>query len=214
MKKLISLTLVIIMLSAALASCAAAPKATAAISANIRVTSSDALDAATWLTERLGDKLTSRVVLGIDGEAYGVDVSSLEADGYIVRDLGGETALFARTSDGLDRAARKYAKMVESDAVADVTYHEGYRVKRVELAGRDISEYTVYAGDETLLLSAAKEFASYIKTACGAEVAVSTGTPAAPYIVLGFVHDETLSSCGYRWNVTDKGLTFECSDAY
>ena len=71
--------------------------------------SSDADDAAAWLTERLGDKLTGKVVLGTDASAYGVDVSALEADGYIIRSFGGETALFARTAEGLDRAARRYA---------------------------------------------------------------------------------------------------------
>ena len=213
MKKLLALTLAAVFIASVLTACGE-PK-NAAVGANVRITSSDAAGTAAWLTERLGDALTDRVVIGTNADGYGFDLSPLEADGYVIRDLGGEVAIFAKTESGLDLAAREYAKAVErGEAIGDVTYHEGYRVGRVELAGRDVSEYTIYAGDEGYLLSAAKELASYIKTACGAEVAVSTAAPAAPYIALGYVHDEALSTCGYRWNVTDDGLTFECSDSY
>ena len=60
MKRLISLILAAIMLVAVLASCAGTP--TASYKSNIRLTSSDAADAAAWLTERLGNKLTDRIV--------------------------------------------------------------------------------------------------------------------------------------------------------
>ena len=214
MKRLLSLTLVAIILAAALASCAVAPKTTA-IGANIRLTSSDAQDASVWLTERLGDKLTDRVVLGTNADGYALDLSALEDDGYFIRSFGSEVALFARTADGLDRAVRKYARTVESGAaVADVTYHEGYRVGRIEIAERDISEYTIYCEDEPHILAAAREFADRIKQACGAELAVSTDAPAAPYIALRFVRDAALSTCGYRWSVNADGLTLECSDGY
>ena len=214
MKKLLALTLAVIMLAAALASCAGG-SASSAIGANVRVTSSDAGDAAAWLTDRLGDKLTDRVVLGTDADAYGIDVSDLEDDGYIIRSLGGEIALFARTADGLDRAARKYAKSVEAGiACGDVTYHEGARIKELRLAGRDISSYTIYCEDETYLKNAAAELASRLKTACGAELDVETGEPTAPYILLKYVRDESLRYVGYRWSVGEDGLTIECSVKY
>ena len=223
MKRLIALSVAAIMLAAALAGCAS-PQTSAAISTNIRTTSSDALDAAAWLTERLGDKLTDRVVLGTDADGYGVDVSALEDDGYFIRSFGREDVftrsfgredvLFAKTVDGLDRAARKYAKMVETNSVADVTYHEGARVKRLTLAGRDISEYTVFCEDEKYMLASANEFAARIKQANGAELAVVTGEPSAPYILLKYVHDESLANVGFRWSITADGLTIECSDKY
>ncbi|MBO4868115.1 MAG: DUF4838 domain-containing protein, partial [Clostridia bacterium] len=170
---------------------------------------------AAWLTTRLGDKLTDKVVLGTDASEYGVDVSSLENDGFFIRNLGSEVALFARTTDGLDRAARKYAKAVESGlAVEDETYHEGYRIKRIDIAGRDISEYTIYCENDKYMLDAAKELAERIDEATGVTLAVSTDTPFAPYIALTYVHDDDLSTVGYRWNVTDDGLTIECSDGY
>ena len=213
MKRLISLILAAIMLVAALASCAGTP--TASYKSNIRLTSSDAADAAAWLTERLGNKLTDRIVLGTDADGYGVDVSTLESDGYFIRALDSEVALFARTTDGLDRAVRKYAKTVEAGSSAeDVTYHEGYRVKRIEIAGRDISEYTVYYEDDKYMTAAATLFTSKIAEACGAELAVSTSDPAEPYISIRYAHDEELGLVGFRWSVTDEGLTLECSDDY
>ena len=212
MKKELSLMLAALMLASLLCSCAGTR--TDAIAANVRVTSSDASDAAAWITERLGE-IPDRLVLGTDASAYGIDVSALETDGYIIRDLGGEVALFARTADGLDRAARRYAKAAESGAkIGDVTYHEGYRVKQIEIAGRDISEYTVYCADDARLISAAKELSARIAEANGVSLTVSTDEPRAPYIALCYVHDESLSTVGYRWSVTEDGLTVECSDGY
>ena len=215
MKRLISLFLAAVMLAAALASCAASPQARASFAANIRLTSSDAADAAEWLTDRLGDKLTDKLVIGTDADGYGVDVSALEADGYVIRALGDEVALFARTPDGLDRAVRKYAKTVEAGSSAeDVTYHEGYRVKRIEIAGRDISEYTIYCEDDEPMKSAAEELASRIAQANGAALSVSTVEPSAPYIALKYVHDDALGNVGHRWSVTEEGVVIECSDGY
>ena len=213
MKRTLALTLAAIMLAAALTSCAGVTEESA-INANIRVTSSDATDAAAWLNDRLGDKLTDRVVLGTSADGYGIEVSAFEADGFVIRRLGGEVALFARTADGLDRAARKYAKMVEAGAVTDVTYREGYRVKRIELAGRDISKYTIYCENEPNMLAAAKELSSDLTRACGAALAVSTETPAAPYIALRYVHEDALGYVGHRFSVGEDGAVIECSDKY
>ena len=217
MKRLPALALAFLILIASLASLVSCAGTTfaPAISANIRLTSSDGESAAAWLSARLGDKLTDSVVLGTDADGYGVSLDALEADGYFIRSLGGEVALFARTADGLDRAARKYAKMVEAGAVTDVTYHEGYRVKRITIAGRDISEYTVYYEDDARLKSAAaNELVPRIKEACGASLPAFALEPAAPYIALRYVHDDSQRNVGYRWSVTEDGLVIECSDKY
>ena len=214
MKRTLSLILAAVMLAAVLASCAASPKALSP-NANVHLTSSDAADAAAWLSSRLGEHLTERVVLGTNADGYGVDLSTLEDDGYVIRARGKEAALFARTADGLDRAVRKYAKAVESGTViADETYHEGARIKSLKIAGRDMSEYTIYSENAPYLVTAAKELSSYIKSACGASLPVASGEPAAPYIALKYVHDDALSTCGYRWRVSEDGLTLECSDGY
>ena len=211
MKKPLSLILAVILLASVLASCATSP---AALDPRITVTSSDASDAAAWLSDRLGDRLTDRIVLGTATDGYGVDVSALEDDGYVIRSLGDEIALFAKTSQGLDRAARKYAKMAEAGTVEDVTYHEGCRVKRIEIAGRDIAEYTIFCENEPYMLSAANELSARIAEACGARLAVSSAEPAAPYIAFGYVRDEALGNVGHRWSVADGGVTIECSDKY
>ena len=215
MKKTICILLAALMLAASLAGCAASSRTAAAISARIRVTSSDAADAAAWLDARLGDKLTDRVVLGTSADGYALDLSTLEDDGFFIRSFGREDVLFAKTSEGLDRAVRKYAKMVESGAaVTDVTYHEGARIKALRIAGRDISEYAIYAENEPNMLIAANDFASLIERACGVKPALSTAEPAAPYIALRYSDDEALGNVGYRWSVDEDGLTIECSGAY
>ena len=215
MKRTLALTLAALMLAAAVCGCTTAPTATAAISANIRMTSSDAESAAAWLSSRLGEALTERIVLGTDADGYGVDVSSLEDDGYFIRSLGDEVALFARTTDGLDRAARKYAHAVESGVrVIDETCREGARIKSLKIAGRDIAEYTVYCEDEANMLAAAGTFTARIAEACGAKLAVVTDAPATPYIAIRYVRDDALGNVGYRWSVDADGLTVECSDVY
>ena len=214
MKRIVSLAIAALFIAAALASCASV-SATVSPNAHIRMTSSDAADAAAWLDERLGERLTDAVVLGTNARDYGADLSSLEDDGYIIRSLGGEYVLFAKTTDGLDRAVRRYAKAVESGAaIGDVTYHEGYRIKRIELAGRDVSAYTIYCADDKYMPAAAEQFAARIAEANGTQLSVSTDTPAAPYIEIRYVHDDSLSTCGYRWSVDEGGLTIECSDGY
>ena len=220
MKKALALALAAIFIASVLTSCASLEQRTAqrspetTLDPKITVTSSDALDAAAWLDERL-ETIPDRVVIGTNAAEYDVDVSALEDDGYIIRDLGGEVALFARTEDGLDRAARKYAKAVEAGAaIADETYHEGYRIGAIELAGRDISEYTIYCPNEDNILASASFLAERIEEACGAKLSIEVGEKTAPYISLGYARDDALSTVGYRWTVDEGGLTIECSDGY
>ena len=212
-KKLLSLILAAIFAASALASCAASEAGT--INASIRVTSSDAEDAAAWLDARLGDAIPGRVVIGTDADGFGVDISALEDDGYVIRAAGSDTVLFARTEAGLDRAVREYAKAVEAGSpVADVTYHEGARVKRIEIAGRDVAEYTIYVPDDERVIAAANTLASDVERACGVKIPVAVGEAAAPYISLGYVHDESLGTVGYTWDVGEDGLTLGFSDKY
>ena len=184
MKKLLAFTIAVFMMTSALYGCSpAAPESK--VSDKIRTTSSDAFDAAEWLTERLGDKLTDSVVLGTNADGCGVDVSTLEEDGYFIRAIGDEVALLAKSAEGLDRAVRKYAKTIEAgDDVADVTYHEGYRVKRLTVCDTDISDFAVVTDDgaDEAMQFAASELAKYIKQACGAELAIFT---ASEFALLG-----------------------------
>ena len=212
MNRLLALILAAILLAASLASCAVAPEA--AFPPNVRLTSSDAADAAAWLAERLGERLTATVVLGTDADGYGVDVSALEADGYVIRSLGGEDVLLAKTADGLDRAVRRYAKAIESGtAIAAETYHEGARIKKLTIAGRDISEYTIVYHGDYALARAAEELRRLIEKAVGVRLAISTGD-AQRAIEIRYVHDNSLGNVGYVCAVGEDGVTLECSDAY
>ena len=211
MKRILSLTLAAIMLAAALSSCAVAPAT--AVDPHIRLTSSDASDAAAWLADRLGDRLTDSVVLGTSADGYALDLSTLENDGYFIRSLGGEIALLAKTANGLDRAARRYAKTVEAgEAVTDVTYHEGYRVERLTINGNDVSEYAIVRADDAspCVATASGELADYIEKTCGARLPELTESE---YDAAGGTHrrieitegDETLGDEGYTITVDEAG---------
>ena len=172
MKKLLALTLAALMLAAALASCAATK--TTSIPANIRVTSSDAADAAEWLAARLGE-ISDKLVIGTNTDGLNLDLRSLKDDGYLIRNLDGEIALLAKTADGLDRAARAYAKTVESgEPIADVTYHEGFRVKSLTIAGNDVSTYAIVIPDgaDKCVKNSANVLSEYVCKSCGFKLPV------------------------------------------
>ena len=214
MKKLLALILAAMTLAGLLASCASAPAASASINPHIRVTSSDASDAAAWLTARLGDKLTDSVVLGTDADGYDANVSALEDDGFFIRSCGGEDVLLAKTAEGLDRAVRRYAKSVEAgEAIADVTYHEGFRVKSLTIAGNDVSEYAIVCAteDDPCVATAAAELAAYIEKSCGASLPVFAASEyeaaeAKPARRIEITSgDETLGDEGFTINVDEAG---------
>lgn len=204
MKRIISLALVSLMLSTTVA-CAKTEPAKISSSASAEET---------FLLERLGE-IPEDIVLGDAATAaeYGVDMTDFEDDGYIIRTVGHETLLFGKTEDGLDRAVREYVKNAESGTTAPLnkTYHEGYRIDRLTVAGRDISEYTVYYPDtanENMRFAAA-ELVRLIKKATGAELTTVVGEPVLPAIELRHTDDPALKADGYRYKVTEDGLVIE-----
>ena len=158
MKRICALFLGLILLLSALSSCAARPEKH--YSDKISVSSSDAEDCAVWLTDRLGESLRDRVYISV-GDSAGFDMSSFENDGYILKRDGNGIVIAAKTSVGADIAVRKYANAVDLGKGTDfnITYHEGYRIKKLTLAGRDISEYTVvYPESDPELRSSANSY--------------------------------------------------------
>ena len=220
MKKPISLALAAIIFAAVLTSCASLERRSA-LDLKITITSSDAADAAAWLGERL-DAGAGKLVIGTNADGYGVDLSALEDDGYIIRDLGGEVALFAKTADGLDRAARKYAKAGESGAaIADETYHEGYRVKRLTIAGADISTFAVRVEGpdrdedasrlrERVESVAATAVAPLVRQMCGAELAAADD--AEHFIIFRPTVGTNRGEGTYRYAVENGDLVFEYAE--
>ena len=220
MKRLLSLILAALMLAAALTSCAV-PSASASLNANIRVTSSDALDAAAWLDARLGERLTDRVVIGTDASEYDVNVDTLESDGYVIRAIGDEVALFANDPEGLDRAVRKYAKMVEAGAVTDATYHEGARIKKLLLAGNDISTFAVRVdGDNKYVRDwVTSELAGYFCDLIGMATGFTPvlGGEAEHCIILRHVpvkERPDFKESSYNYHFEDGDLVIEFVDLY
>ena len=143
MKKIVSAALCLCMAAATLASCA--QKSEPYVSPRITVSSSAAEDSAVWLTKRLGDSLTGRIVLAVGDSANGIDMTNFEDDGFVIRTDGSSTVIASKTETGLDAAVHKYANAVDTGKAdtLDVVYHEGYRIERLTLAGNDISEYKI-----------------------------------------------------------------------
>lgn len=217
MKKILALVLSVLTVSSVLASCSG-ERAAEKYSPKITVSSSDAAESAVWLTEKLGDRLTDEVYLAV-GDAKGIDMSDFENDGYVIRTDAGNALIVGRSADGLDRGVRKYAKAVQSGTAdgLDITYHEGYRVKRLTVCGRDISEYAIVkvadvteyeplAAQESMDV-AADELQSYIEKTCGARLAIVTDHDAAPAhalrLAIGSVAD--YGDEAFSIKVTDSG---------
>ena len=226
MKKIISIILCALTLASALASCA---QRTDGLDPAIAVTSSDARANAEWLDERL-DAIPGRVVIGTDGSAYGVDVSALESDGYIIRAVGGETLIFARAAEGLDAAVRKFAKAVENgDPIADATYHEGQRIKKLTIGGRDVSEYAIKVlpgeGDHAeyvqnwVKYNVARSLQGLLAIAAGVTVtisddaAIASGESKAPEFDFVKVEETAeFSQSDFIYEVAEGRVTFTYSD--
>ena len=215
MKKTLALALAAIIFASVLTSCASLEQRSyqTALDPKITVTSSDAVDAAAWLDSRL-ETIPDRIVIGTDAAAYDVDVSALEDDGYIIRHIENEVALFARTADGLDRAARKYAKSVEAgEAIADETYHEGYRIKKLRLAGSDVSDFAIRVECRSEFFTrevtnnTAYVLSRLIKKACGFEPPV--GGEAKHYIILRQIDDPNFRESSYRYHFENGDLVIE-----
>lgn len=212
-KRVLSASLVSVMLVGAIASCAKV-ELPGGLSTNITVASSDAAKYADWLTERMDNSIPDEVVVGIgsDGD-YGVDMNDFEDDGYVIKKQGDQIVIFGKTSDGLDRGVRKYANIVDSgETVTNVAYHEGARIEELKLFGADISEFVIVYQNEynRNMQFAAEEMKRLIKIATGYDLDI-TQTPAEGAHKIEFRHtnDESLKDDGYRYFHENGSLIIE-----
>ena len=190
----------------------------------ITLASSDAATYAEWLDERL-DTIPDDVILGIGtNEAYSVDMTDFESDGYIARAIDGEVLLFGKTASGLDRAVREYAKAADVDTTADLdtVYHEGVRIKKLTIAGRDISEFSVvYDNSQPEVYNpggsgittgnaifAADEFIRLINKATGVTLLkYEQGTePEGPAVIFSYITDGSCGDNGFSYKVENGNL--------
>ena len=168
MKKLLALTLAAIFFASVLTSCAD-------ISSRQSSSNPAIASARTWLEERLGPDTPEKLIIETADAAgkYDVDMSDFESDGYYIRAEGGEVVILGATDSALDRAVRQYAKYGNPDDYS-FNYHEGYRVKKLTVCGKDISAFAIAVDDDAdeCQLFAASELAKYIEKTCGAKLAV------------------------------------------
>jgi len=215
MKEQISVIMSALLLAASLASCAAEKT-------EISSTSSGYADSS-WLEERIGT-LPDNLTVGLS-DSLGIDMTDFEEDGYIIRTEENETILCGKTETGLDIAVRKYRRAVKYGYdVAETVYHEGERIEKLTIAGRDISEYTVvythtvepvvpYTG-RTLGNGefAATEFVRLIEEATGVTLSMSESVPETPYILFEATEDtEEFGYTGFSYEVKDGNMFFRGS---
>lgn len=171
MKRKLSAILGALIIVSSIAACAPAKDAAA-------ITASGGLSVyANWLNNRLSadgriDNDTDIIIGNADtAESYGVDVSSLSDEGFIIRRTAGEdsTLIFAKTDDGVDRGVRYYANYCSDEGELNVVEGEGYRIGSITIAGVDLSEYVIVCpenADESQRF-AATELRKYLGDACG-----------------------------------------------
>ena len=198
MKKIISIILAAVLAATALASCAAVQ--------TDENTTASAADLA-WLESRLG-KVPDGLTVGL-GDSLGIDMSDFADDGYMIRSDGAETVIAAKTSDGLDRAVRKYAKAYENGTeYFDEVYHEGLPIKKLTIGGTDISEFVIvpvtpYEEIPTVV----SELRKLMKLTCGADLPVAQS--GAHSIFLEYKEDERYGETGYTYKVKDGNIHIE-----
>ena len=226
MKRILSLILASLLALSVLASCAVTPTGT-----DTPATSSEAAADVKWLRNRIGT-IPANVRVGL-ASSLGIDMTSFEDDGYMIRTENGETVVAGKNAAGLDRAVRAYAKAYEAgraDSFEEV-YHEGYRIERLTVAGRDISEYTiVYVGGTSSVVGklsgddmrsitenigktvdnsyyAATQLRRLIKQACGAELPISD-RDAAHMLKIDYLEDGKHGENGFTYEVKDGNVYF------
>ncbi|MBR4881611.1 MAG: DUF4838 domain-containing protein, partial [Clostridia bacterium] len=202
----------VLVLSSMLSSCSV-PEENKTVNSNITATSSSANEAKGILEEKLPG-LDRKVVLGTEETAssYGVDLSDFESDGYIIKSQDDSVLLFGKTADGLFTAANQFVNQYNADAIEDVSYHEGYRIEKLEIFGTDISEYVIeYPADANENMKfAVSELIQLVKKATGVELQSSVGDSGAEHVIeFRFSDDESLKNDGYRYYEESGTLVLE-----
>ncbi len=208
MKKIASVFLSSVILASVFTSCSSVPEKNTVASASSEVKTYDE-----WFETKLG-YVPENVVLGVGSSSeYGIDMTDFENDGYVLRTVGDTTVIFGKTEDGLDLAVRQYVKAAENGTVGglNAVYHEGYRVEKLTIAGRDISEYTVCypANSNENVKFAVSELVRLVEKATGVKLTATEGAPVAPAISFVVSDDASLREEGYAYTVTEDGVIFE-----
>ena len=171
-----------------------------------------------WLGDRLG-AIPDGVKIVCGENAGGLDMTTFEDDGYIIRTSGEETLIAAKAKAGLDRAVRRYAKLYENGRAGEIdeVYHEGYRIDRLTVFGHDISEYTiVIPSDATPRESfAADELQRLLAEACGATLPIVKGAATAKCFDIHDTSDPAITTeQGFRYYSDGERIVLEGHTAF
>ena len=164
---------------------------------------------ASWLKDRLGT-LPDGMQIGL-GDELGIDMSDFRDEGYIIRQSGDESVICAKTSNGLDRAVRYYAKYAPESGDFSHTYAEGKPIKSLTIAGTDISEYRIVMQNDrdNVHENAASDLVSSIEKATGAVLEVTDSTGAHNIVLKQQTEAEAeksgLGKEGFTVEVDEKG---------
>ena len=188
-----------------MASCGVSPERSS-------VTSSDGLEKyASWLGEKVGDRAKVFVGNADDAEKHGIDMTGFLPEGYIIRTEGDEVVIYGADEKGVDRAVHDYVHHI-GEGYSRV-YNEGHRVKKITLAGYDISEYAIVleADASENEKFAAEQLVKYTEKACGVVIPVTT-VHQAREIVFGDDPDGSLGDEGFTIKTTDGKLEIVCGN--
>lgn len=216
MKKILTFFITTAILLTTFSSCSLSPNDKLNISELITVSMSSASEYGIWLTERLGDEITEKLILGIgSSDSYDVDMSTFEDDGYIIRSDKDETVIFGKTEVGLDLACRRYANDIDIYGSSfETVYHEGYRIDEIRLFGKSISDFKIEypAGSDANTLFAVSELVRLVEIACGAVLPQSAGISESSSVIRFVPNSSELKNGAYRYYESNENLIFEYSD--
>ena len=176
MKRIISAVLLSALLITSAVSCGSKD---AADRTNISSTSSDCEKYAEWLQNRIGDFDGKVLVCDAERTAdYGIDLAMFRSEGYVIKNVGDQTVIAAKSDDGFDRAVRYFANNTEN--CSNVVYGENERIGQLLIAGTDISEYRIVMPQsypdgsyKDTAESAADILNFYILDACGFDLEIT-----------------------------------------
>jgi len=214
MKKKLSLFLCTTTLLSTLSGCSSPVKEPVG---NVLSSSSATSVYADWLEDRLTDdgRLTgdTEIIIGNSdtAQSYGVDVSTLSDEGFIIRRTAGEdaTLIFANTNDGVDRGVRYFANNCTDEGELNVVEGEGYRVGSITIAGANLSEYVIvcpFDADECQKF-AADELRRFLGDACGVYPEIVTESDGYAITLVRDVTGETYGDESFSIKSHEKGIT-------
>ena len=170
---------------------------------------------ASWLAGRLGAEADGNTVkydngsvtLAAGNDAMGVDTEGLKDEGYIIRTVGNETVIVAKTDNGLDRGVRKYAAVVDKTGNVVVNLTEDLKIGKVTLGGADLKNFKI-------LLPKAPEGVNYNFAATTTEAMVSAANELCRYMEIATGIKMPIEYVEGLHSMTDAQILEQCGNGF